>query len=212
MRFSGTQINILTQEVEQRLSDKRYKHTLGVKDAALKLASFFEDLDGSEISVAALLHDITKEYSVAEHEKLMLSNGEKVTDADLLSSAVLHSLTAPYVILRDFPSYATENVLSSVKNHTLGDAEMSVFDEIIFLADYVEDGRTYPSCVEVRTRLYGDLDNASDLRERMVSLHTATVAALSNTLASLRARNECIHPKTLETLDAFVGKLADKRN
>ncbi len=207
MMFSDSQISELIEKIRPRLSEKRYIHTLGVRDAAVKIASFFGDIDISEISAAALLHDITKEYSLAEQKNMLLSHEKSISEDNLRSEAVLHSLTAPYAVISDFSTYATENVLSAVRYHTLGDKKMSIFDEIVFLADYVEDGRMYQSCIDVRLTLYKALQKATSERECLSALHTATVAALSYTVSSLEKRRAPIHPKTIATLNAFKSKL-----
>ena len=206
MKFSNEQIELLRKNVGERLSKKRYLHTLGVENAACYIASFFEDLDASELAVAALLHDITKEYSEAEHKDVLKSNRE-AGDEMCGVSAALHSLTAPYVVESDFPEYATSNILSAVRNHTLGCPEMSIFDEIIFISDYVEDGRTYPACVDVREMLYNDLKKAESQAECVIALHRAVVRSLEYTVSALRARGALLHETTEDTLNWFVAKL-----
>ncbi len=207
MRFSDRELSLLLQEIKPRLSEGRYLHTLGVKEAALRLAAFFDDIDKSEISAAALLHDITKEYSAAEHKNILLSYEGGLNDYDLASEPVLHSLSAPYIVLRDFADFATDNVLSSVRHHTLASTHMSVFDEIIFLADYVEDGRTYPACIEARASLYHDLSNTSARDERELALDRAMLKTLTQTVLTREERGECVHPQTLRSIDWFMNKL-----
>lgn len=50
----------LSEIVKCRLSEKRFKHTLGVVDAAVKLAEKY-GADVEKAKIAAILHDITKE-------------------------------------------------------------------------------------------------------------------------------------------------------
>ena len=206
MIFTDGEIESLRVVVKERLSQKRYFHTVGVENAARYIASFFSELDVSEIAVAALLHDITKEYSEAEHKNLLADDYfDDITECGF--GAILHSLTAPFVIKRDFWEYATENVLSAVRNHTLGDPDMTLFDEIIFISDYVEDGRAYKSCIEVRNKLYEDFNSSVCHNDRVSALHRATVMALEHTVASLHAKGASVHEQTVRTLDSFVAKL-----
>lgn len=207
MRFSYNQITSLRRDVSAKLSPKRYLHTLGVEKSACYIGRFFEEVDISELSVAALLHDITKEYSLAEHFELLKRHSidTGLYDADV--DAVLHSMTALYAVLEDFLQYATSNVLSAVKNHTLGSSDMSIFDEIIFIADYVEDGRTYPACIDVRESLYRDLKSSKSKDDLYRAIHCAVVKSLEYTIASLRARGNKVHEQTAVTLNAFTVKL-----
>ena len=50
----------LKLDMAERLSPKRYKHTLGVAAAAVKLAHIY-GLDEEKAEVAGLLHDAEKE-------------------------------------------------------------------------------------------------------------------------------------------------------
>lgn len=207
MRFSDDQIALLRNNVENKLSKKRYVHTLGVEQAARYIGAFFDDLDISELSAAALLHDITKEYSLAEHKKLLKSYSVILSESDMAIEAVLHSLTAPYAVLSSFSEYATSEILSAIRNHTLGSPDMSIFDEIIFISDYVEDGRVYPACVEVRECLYRDLQSAKCADDLRLSLHRAVVNSLDYTISSLRARGSKVHEQTIVTFNTFAAKL-----
>ena len=205
MMFSDSELETLSQHVGERLSQKRYAHTLGVVAAAKKIAQYFDKIDISEIVAAALLHDITKEYSVAEHQK-------HISEDDSCDTVeVLHSFSAPSVIRRDFPTYATDNVLRAVCRHTVGDPDMTLFDEIIFIADYVEDGRTYPSCVAARHRLYSQLADANGADECEAVLHRAVASALSETVKMLTEGDRCVHPNTQRTLDAMLSRIENMK-
>ena len=161
MIFSNESLQKLEKSVATRMSEKRFLHTLGVKSAAEFIAGFIPELDNSELSAAALLHDIAKELSASDTMGI-IAGMNQITEADLVCQSVHHSLVAPVVICRDFPEYKTKNILSAVKNHTTGAPDMSIFDEVIFLSDYIEEGRSYPSCVSVRRAFYEGIDRADD--------------------------------------------------
>ena len=120
MNFTEQQISDLRSRVKKRLSEKRFKHTLGVEKAAVYLAEKCISDSIDEIRVAALLHDISKEYSEAEHLEIIDLNNISLTDEDKASVALLHSITGPCVVERDFSEYATDRVLSAIRNHTVG--------------------------------------------------------------------------------------------
>lgn len=202
MRFSDLQIDRLRRLVRERLGEKRFSHTLGVEQAAARLGRYLCPEDVSELRCAAILHDVTKELSHEEQCDILAESG--ITDPDDLTCAsVHHSLTAPYVIKRDFSEFATERVISAVSKHTTGDSEMSVFDMIIFIADYIEDGRTYEACIGVRDRLYGALDKAECSEDMEAALLSAVLASLDNTVESLKIRKSPIHRRTLLARDSI---------
>lgn len=204
MTHSAEKIAELQKKVQARLSERRFNHTLRVMAAAEKIAGFTLPEAVSELRVAALLHDVTKE--LADSEQLEIMNCASKSLDDLASPSIYHSLTAPEVIKRDFPEFATEAVLSAVYNHTTASPVMSLFDEIIFIADYIEDGRTYPSCVAVREALYAAFAFAKDREECVAHLHNATVSALDNTITELVRAGKYLHVRTVLARNAFLGR------
>lgn len=206
MIFSDEIIKSLDNEVKKRLSSYRYVHTLGVRDAALKIASYCYLGDMSEIVAAAMLHDISKELSAKE--QLLIIEHAKIDlyRSDMLSEQIFHSFTAPTVIRRDFSQFATDNVISAVFNHTTGAPNMSLFDEIIFVADYIEEGRTYDPCVKVREFLYSAFKHSHTREECILYLHMATLQALEYTLVDLIQNKKIISERTVLTRNAFLAK------
>jgi predicted HD superfamily hydrolase involved in NAD metabolism len=207
MLFSEKIISDLETKIENKLSQHRYVHTLGVKRAAIKIAEYCYSGDISEIAVAALLHDISKEYSVAEQFQMMRESGKDFSDTDFMSEPVLHSFTAPVVISKDYSDFATANILSSTFNHTTGSPDMSIFDEIIFVADYVEDGRKYDSCIAVRDDLFDSFSSSFDREECIMHLHNATIAILENTIVHLIKNKQVLNERTVATRNAFLARV-----
>ncbi len=207
MMFSEQDLGLLEEKVKSRISSYRYIHTLGVRDAALKIAEYCYSGDKSEIAAAALLHDISKEYSVAEQFDMMQKSNIKLTDTDLCTEPVFHSFTAPFVVERDFSEYSTANILSSVFSHTTGSPDMSLFDEIIFVADYVEKGRKYENCVLVREKLFSAFSSAKDREECISHLHAAAVRALEFTIIDIIKKGKVLNERTVATRNAFRARM-----
>ncbi len=207
MSFSEHQLERLRAAVEARLGEKRFRHTLGVEQAAMLLGEYLCPERVPELRAAALLHDITKELTPAEQLEILAA--ENISDPDDLASApVHHSLTAPSVIKREFPEFATEDVLSAVRNHTTGASPMSVFDEIIFISDYIEDGRVYEGCRSVRRELLDGLYREEKLPARLTLLHRAVLSALNNTAEGILARGLHLHGRTNGARNYVLGILA----
>ena len=206
MMFSQNEIDALRQRVSATMSEWRFTHTAEVEKMAERIGKIYlpEKLD--VLRAAALLHDITKELTVQQHVEIIKAQLQFVTESDMLAPAVYHSLTAPYVITRDFPFFSDQDILSAVLNHTIGAPDMSVFDEIIFISDYVEDGRTYPVCVSVRENLMSRISACSDPSDCIAYLHEATIESLDNTIISLVKRGDFLHEKTVMTRNAFLGR------
>ncbi len=205
MEFSEKQLLSLKAEVRERLSQKRFQHTEGVVRAASRIAKYCLPSDTSELEAAAYLHDIAKEYTTDELVSFIKLEGD-FSDEMLRSPAVLHSFAAPYIIKRDFSEFASEKILSAVKNHTVGSHDMDVFDEIVFIADYIEDGRVYESSKQVREALYSSF-REGDAENNLKNLHKATLASIDFTILSLKERNSYINSDILLTRNAFLSKI-----
>ena len=212
MKFDGKAIAALRESVKSRLSEKRFNHTLGVENMAVRIGLSCLTDSISELRIAALLHDISKEYSEAEYIDLMKRHGFAMSDEDLSTPALWHSLTAPLVIKEDYPNYATPNVLSAVYNHTVGSPDMSVFDEIILLSDYIEEGRTYGNCVRLREEFLLELDRADGSDECILALHRAVARSLDNNINEFVSRSKSFHSRTKLTRDAIMAKTERQNN
>ena len=203
MRFSKEQLIMLSESVKERLSEKRFNHTLSVQRSAERIGEYFKDIDLSELSAAALLHDVTKEISLDEQRNLFENNGLLLNDEDRETTAIWHSLSAPLLIKRDFSEFATADVLSAVRNHTTGNPAMSVFDRIVFIADYVEELRSYDSCIEVRSMLFSTLSEKNTAEENEYALNKAVVASLGFTENEVLKRGRKLNYRSRETKEYF---------
>jgi len=75
-------------------------------------------------------------------------------------------------------------VLDAIKYHTIGRENMSMLDKIIYIADYIEPGRSFPGVEEIREIVFLDLDDAIK-------------KAMDNTILFLIKDNKLIHPDTI---------------
>ena len=196
----------LRDKVSERMGAKRLLHTDGVVNAARYIGRMCLPDAVEELSVAAILHDVSKEVPYDEQIRLLAPEWESLTDEEKKSPEIFHSYTAPYVIKRDFPELATDKILSAVRAHTVGSSDMSVFDEIIFIADYVEDGRSYSSCKAVREFLYSSFTN--DIKNNLIALHKGCIMAIDFTEAALRERGAHFLQITEMARCALLGKIS----
>jgi len=139
--------------------ESRLNHILGVRETAMKLGKKYHvDLD--KLETAALLHDITKYYSHQKNidmiQHFFPNHEEILTEFDV---PILHSFTAYIVANQEFGITDSE-ILHSILYHTVGKADMNIYEKIIFISDYIEPNRTYPSCIKVRALADESLDLA----------------------------------------------------
>jgi HD superfamily phosphohydrolase YqeK len=119
---------------------------------------------------------------------------------------VLHSFTAPLFIKKYFSEFATENVISAVRYHTLGAPEMSVFDEIVFLADFIEDTRTYDASISLRNFVWSNM-RSGEFDTNVKVLHLACVKAIDYTIINLIENKKKINSKNILTRNALLSKI-----
>ena len=121
----------LKLDMAERLSPKRYKHTLGVAAAAVKLAHIY-GLDEEKAEVAGLLHD---------------------------AANLLHGYaSAAYAVLKY--NILDKEIVDAIAHHTTGAKEMKPLEKVIFMADYIEENRDFPGVGTLREIAFKDLDRA----------------------------------------------------
>ena len=168
--------------------DHRYEHSVRVARCAELLAQRHY-LDAGKARVAGMLHDLARLYSgprlLDECERREIPIGEFERHNPIVLHAPLGAALA-----RDEFGIDDPDVLSAIAKHTLGDAEMSPLDCILYLADSLEPGRDFAE--------REDLWNLalSDLRAAM----SMTILA---SIDYLHAHGREPAPQTLAALHAF---------
>ncbi len=209
--ITPVQIEKLRAKVAAVLSEKRMKHVLAVEDMAFRLGLLYfgDDEVLLLLRAAALLHDVTKELSDEEQLSLLESYSVKPLPEELESMPTIHALTAALVIPTRFPEFSDLRVIDAVRYHTTGRAGMSAFEKIIFLADYIDDTRTYPSCIALRDKFFAAKPENMNEQERVRHLDRAALTSIDNTLSYLRAKERSIHPLTLEAREDLKARLGE---
>ena len=208
MSFTDLQIESLYQRVKGEISEYRFSHIAGVERAAIALGELYMPENISELRVAALLHDITKELSTADHIALMKKHGITVTDNDVRSPKVLHSKTAELAVAERYSEFSTEKIRQALRYHTTGNADMTEFDALIYLADYIEDTRTFEDCVALREYFWSAEPQKMTFEQRMTHLWQTVLVSLNMTIRDLEASGGYISEETLVARDAIEKKLS----
>ena len=120
----------IREKLRYRLDEKRFEHTLGVEFTAAALAMRF-GADVYKAELAGLLHDCAKCVPKA---KMMEAIGEDV------APNILHAAYGPVVAKEEYGIDDVE-ILSAIRWHTTGKANMALLDKIIFVADFIEPCR-----------------------------------------------------------------------
>ena len=194
------------------LGEYRSRHVLSTEEEAVRLAAVYLPSKEREVRISALLHDITKEYDVNAQLQTLKDFGMVADDVLLNSPKVLHSVTAPFIIKRDFSEFASDEVISAVRNHTTGAADMSLLDCIIYLADYIEPLRSFEDCKKLREYFWSGIDACSSEKEKLLHLYKTMVMSFDMTIENLIDEHCVISPDTFSARNAFLMKISEGNN
>ena len=195
-----------------QMSKKRLNHTLEVEKMALRLAEIYAPEKREVLSAAALLHDITKEYSFDMQIMLCAQYGIKIGKTDYHAPKTLHARTAASLISESYPELACDEVISCVRWHTTGREGMSLCEKIIYLADYIDMSRKFDDCVKLREYFFGaDIDNMTE-EERLAHLDDTLLLSFDMTLRSLIEEGTPISPDTIAARNELAIKRIEREN
>lgn len=182
--------------IRDKLDDYRYYHSLCVADEALRLAVKY-GLDAEKAYIAGLLHDITKNFSSEEHLKLIDDFGIILSDIEKCSTKIWHSITGSEYVKRVL-RFNDDEIISAIRYHTTAKADMSLFEKIIYLADFTSADRNYPDVDVMRNLVDIDPNKAmayslgytiKDLVKKEAPIHPDTFLAYNQIVLSLKEEN-----------------------
>ncbi len=182
-----------TAYLEQHLSPKRFKHSCNVARAARQLAQRY-GADVEKAYFAGLMHDICKEMLFEDQERLMLEGDFAPDLAERHSKKLWHGIAGAQLLRKEF-GVEDRDILNAVRFHTVGRPEMSLLEEIIYMADMISDERDYKGVNKMRKLAQEDLqsamlealrDSAATVLKKGVMLPEYSIAAYNYYLLLLR--------------------------
>ncbi len=171
------------------LNPNRIAHVLGCRDTAVELAKKW-GADITDAARAGILHDITKALDGPLQLTLCDGYGKILSAFSRKYPKTLHALTGSLVAERIFGE--NEAVVSAIRHHTTGKADMSLLEKIIYVADYMEPCRDFPGVERLRELAFSDIDAALQM-------------GLEMTLVHLKNLGDEVSPESREALD-FLRK------
>ncbi|WP_077327098.1 bis(5'-nucleosyl)-tetraphosphatase (symmetrical) YqeK [Virgibacillus siamensis] len=178
--------------VKPHLTESRFEHTLRVAETAVNLADIFGGTR-DKIELAAIFHDYAKYKPIEEMRQLIMERDELPDNLLNYHHELWHGPAASVLIDQKY-GIADHKIKSAIFYHTTGKENMSRMDKIIFVADYIEPGRSFPGINEVREAAREDLDAASWM-------------ALRNTIQFLVSKKSTVYPDTFYAYNELTRKL-----
>lgn len=179
--------------LREKLDDYRFLHSLNVAESAATLARLY-GADEEKAYFAGLLHDIMKNENNEDMLKCITKGGIILSRTEKENPKLWHAI-AGEAYLRTELGITDKEILSSVRYHTTGKADMSLFEKIIYVADYISAERNYPDVDVMRHLSYEK------------SLDEACLYSLQYTLKSLSEKKGIIHEDSLAFYNNLIIKM-----
>ena len=184
-QISDSYLDQLRETVMNTMSPKRFRHTVAVEEMIIRLCELFCPEQTAKLRAAALLHDLTKELDPEQQIELCKKYGLSVTDADRIAPKTFHARTAAEKIRLEMPALADPVIVEAVRWHTTGHAGMTLTEKLLYLADYIDESRTYPNCVILRRYFFGADPQRMTADERLALLRDTLILSYDMTIGDL---------------------------
>ncbi|MCD7981133.1 MAG: bis(5'-nucleosyl)-tetraphosphatase (symmetrical) YqeK [Clostridiales bacterium] len=147
----------IQQHLKESLKETRFRHTMGVVETAVQLAQIY-GCSKKKAKYAALLHDCAKYLPDQDKITMCRREGVPISRAEMENPSLLHAKCGA-ILARQVYGVEDEEILHAIRVHTTGVPNMSLLDQILFVADYIEPGRTSaPNLDRLRELSLHDLD------------------------------------------------------
>ncbi|MDE6181726.1 MAG: bis(5'-nucleosyl)-tetraphosphatase (symmetrical) YqeK, partial [Eubacteriales bacterium] len=147
------------EKIKENLTEKKFNHSLEVAKEAKKLANCY-GINEEKAFLAGLLHDCAKCFGLDKIKKICEENNYILDNVTEKQPDLAHSFLGYFVAKNDY-GIEDEEILNAIKYHTTGKANMTLFEKIIYIADYIEPTRTYFDGLErARYLAYENIDEA----------------------------------------------------
>ena len=183
--------------VKSEVSEKRFNHILGVVKRAIEYAQIY-NANIEDVKVAAILHDIAKEYSEEKSYEILEKYGYNVDEVEKNNYNLIHSKVGS--IIAKYEYGLSDDICNAIAFHTTGRSNMSMLEKIIYLADATEEGRNYKHSIneltieEVVATVKEDIDKG-------------LIYVLKWSLQSILRRDLLMHMNTVEAYNFYLDKM-----
>lgn len=181
--------------IKERLTERRYNHSLCVADSAKSLAKKY-GADENKAYTAGLLHDVFKDAKKEEQLAYIAENNIELSKTELHTPKLYHAICGAHYIKHTL-GVCDPEIISAVRYHTTGRGGMPLFEKVLFVADYISADRTYPGVDVMREKAECSLDEAivfgiaftvKELIDEGKCVHTDTVNAYNDAILEMKGR------------------------
>lgn len=181
--------------IRNRLSDYRYYHSLCVAESAVHLAKRY-GADTEKAEVAGILHDVMKESSKSEQLEVIEKAGMTISDLEKSQKKFYHQISGAAFAKAEL-GITDEEILNAIRYHTTGRADMSLMEQIVYLADFISADRDY--------------DDVDIMRKKTEeSKEAGLIYSTAYTIISVIKKGRILHPDTVEAYNWLINSQPEK--
>ncbi len=191
MAGKNYELEDMNRKLSKYIDTNRYYHTQGVRYMAAALA-MAHGADIMKAETAGLLHDCAKCISDTKKIRLCDKNGIRITKVERNNPFLLHAKVGAYIAEEKY-GITDGEILDAIRYHTTGRPGMTVLEQIIFIADYIEPRRNKSARLpEIRRVAFRDLDECCYmiLKDMLLYLNSKSGEIDSNTQEAFRFYEE----------------------
>lgn len=199
------EIDYIKAWLEEKLSSKRFHHSLGCAETAQKLAKLF-NLDEQKAYLAGLVHDCAKNFDDG-HLLDLIKNEIKIgfDPSELKNPKTYHAIVGAYLAKKEFEIDDVE-IINAIRCHTIGKTNMTTFEKVIFLADKIE---TNTRDLKYTKRVWKLIEK----NKGTIGLDLALLKCFCETIKKLVSKRYYICENTIDVyneLQQHVGELLEE--
>ena len=185
----------ILEDLKVRLTEEKFCHSLSTAKTSVKLAERWNG-DAPKCYLAGLIHDCGKLKDKDTILNECLKYKITLTEEDLKSPQVIHSYLSEAIAREEYKIEDIE-ILKAVRNHTLGNNDMSLTEKIIFLADTIEPERGNEKIYQsVRELAYKNIDEA-------------VLLSYKNSIEYNKKHDRHIHKEALNHMESLERKMKE---
>ena len=150
-------LELLKEEIKEKLTEKRYAHSIGVMEMCEKLGIQYGG-DVKRAKLVGLVHDMAKEMTDEEMLDYVKKGKIKITEREKVMTQILQEKIAGDMAKKKYDF--DDEMCTAIACHSTGKENMTLLQKILFVADKTDETRSYESAKELRKLAFESLDKA----------------------------------------------------